>query len=253
MLSEDSANSSSNPYLRALRPWVSAERYAKLASVVQNRSRSIVPVLCGVSDTGNSNAVMRTTEALGLLQLEIIESSLQDRDSGREARGADKWLEVRRWREPIEGQPARVQSGQRGSTLFSGGAHGCMDDLKARGYEIWATTLSPRSVPLDTLKFNHKIAVLFGNEKEGVPQTLLDRADVHVQIPMAGLTQSFNISVAAALLLGHIQNWRKQNGGIGDLSLPEQERLLTVYLARSVPNPERLLPRIFSDAGLQGL
>ncbi len=243
---EDSAN----PYLRALRPWVSAERFTKLASVVQNRSRSVVPVLCGVSDPGNINAVMRTTEALGLLQLEIIESSLQDRDSGREARGADKWLEVRRWREPLEGQSHRHAAGLRGSTLFAGGAMGCIDDLQARGYQIWATTLSPRSVPLDTLRFDQKIAVLFGNEKEGVPGPLLERADAHVQIPMAGLTQSFNISVAAALLLGHIQNWRKQNGGLGDLSLEEQERLLTIYLTRSLPNPERLVPRIFGDAGL---
>jgi tRNA(Leu) C34 or U34 (ribose-2'-O)-methylase TrmL len=81
----------------------------------------------------------------------------------------------------------------------------CMEELKKEGFTILATTLSPTAVSLDRLDLtNRKVAVVFGNETHGVSSSTLELADAHVTLPMLGFTQSYNVSVASALVLSRL-------------------------------------------------
>lgn len=222
----------SSAYAEVLAPWVSEARRARIEAVLRERTRTVVPVCEGIYDQGNINAVLRSAESLGFQSVHVIETQERFKRSNRVASGADKWLDVHRH--------AGLQAG--------------LSSLRAQGYQILATALSDRARPLAEFDFTRRTAIVFGNEKEGASPELLREADAHVIIPMVGFTQSFNISVAAALALYHVQQDRLRRQGFhGDLSVEERERLRVLFYARSIPQPERLLHRILARSGLEGL
>jgi tRNA (guanosine-2'-O-)-methyltransferase len=219
-------------YAEVLAPWVSDARRARIDAVLRERTRTVVPVCEGIYDQGNINAVLRSAESLGFQSVHVIETGERFKRSNRISQGADKWLDVHRH----AGLRAGLQS------------------LRSQGYRILATTLSEKARPLADFDFTQRTAIVFGNEKEGASPELLSEADAHVIIPMVGFTQSFNISVAAALALYHVQQDRLRRQGFhGDLSEEERERLRVLFYARSIPQPDRLLHQILSRAGLEDL
>lgn len=77
----------------------------------------------------------------------------------------------------------------------------CLEHLRSRGYRIAAAVLSDRSVDLADLNLTEKTAFVFGNEYRGISNQTLETADVHFNIPMVGLAESLNVSVAAGATL----------------------------------------------------
>jgi tRNA (guanosine-2'-O-)-methyltransferase len=203
-------------------PFLTGERRAKIEKVVASRTYSIVPVLENIYDRGNISAVMRSSEALGMQSVHVIEISEKFKSANRVTQGADKWLDVTRWKTSRE----------------------CALDLKSRGYKIYATHLEA-AVPIGEIDWSQPSAIVFGNEKDGVSKEMLELCDQAVIIPMLGFVQSFNISVAAAISLYHIyQDRLKRLGHHGDLSEEEKQTLNALYCIRSAKNPERLLKRL---------
>jgi len=108
--------------------------------------------------------------------------------------------------------------------------------LREQGCRIVATSLDPSSIPLDKLPLDQKTALCFGTEEDGLSETILKEADMHVHIPMFGFTQSFNISVSAALCLydlrkrlpDYMENWQ--------LAGPEKRQAQLLWLRNSVRN-----------------
>ncbi|MGE0615835.1 MAG: TrmH family RNA methyltransferase [Bacteriovoracia bacterium] len=212
--------------IQLLDPYLSSERKRRISEVIQGRTRTVVPVLDRVCDLGNINAVLRSAEALGFDQIEIIESGDGYKTSNRASQGTDKWLTMRKWQDPAR----------------------CLEQLKQDGYRIYATHLSPTAVPIHELDFTQKCAVVLGNEKEGVGAEVLQRADATFMIPMYGFAQSFNISVAAALCFNHIASDRmRRQGRHGDLSPEAREELQARYFELSVPSAEPILERLVRD------
>lgn len=207
--------------IAVLAPYVSAPRRARIEQVVGGRTLSIVPVLEGLHDRGNASAVLRSAEAMGLQRVHVIELLRKFKKANRVTQGAEKWLDVERWQ--------------------TTGA--CVEHLKGAGYRIVATAMEG-SRPIDELAFDQPTALVFGNEHEGVTPELLAASDERVHIPMHGFTQSFNISVAAALAFYHIRLDRMRRlGHHGDLSAAQRTRLIASYYMRSVGNAELLLLR----------
>jgi len=226
-----------------LGPFLSETRRARIAEVVASRTYTVVPVLEGVHDLGNVNAVLRSAEGLGygaahLAALQGKAAAWAARTFGpgasgralagglgtaqRESQGADKWLDLQLWDDP--------------ASLCA--------RLRGRGYRVVATHLAAGAAPIAELDFTAPTALVFGNERDGVSDALLAEADANAFLPLDGFIQSYNVSVAAALALYHARRDRfARQGRHGDLSPAEQEILTAHFYARSVRTPEAFMSR----------
>lgn len=201
--------------IEALSSFVSEGRKTKIDKVLSERSSYFVPILEGLYDRGNISAVMRSAEAFGFYKMHIIETCEKFKESQRVTQGADKWLDIYRWKNTAS----------------------CFKNLKSAGFKIYTTHLSEEAQHIEDLDFeNHKIAVVLGNEKEGVSKEALELADGNVLLPMVGFTQSFNISVAAALSFQRAYLKKPKKIGFAEL-----ERLKALYYLRSINWPLKAL------------
>jgi len=104
--------------------------------------------------------------------------------------------------------------------------------------------LAEDSVPIGDIDFTEPTALVFGNEKQGVSPAMLEAVDTSCIVPLSGFTESFNVSVAAAVALYHAQQDRlRRQGHHADLSEDEQESLVARYCMRSVRHPKTILRR----------
>lgn len=213
--------------IEVLRPVMREARLERIRKVVAERTRTVVPVVEGLVNTGNVSAVMRSAEALGYQDVHVVKGQNERfKHSERTSRGAEKWTDLTRWETP---QP-------------------CIDYFHARDYTVVATHLDERAVPIDTLDFTEKTALVFGNEKDGISATMQEAVDQTCIIPIAGFTESFNVSVAAALALYHAQRDRiDRQGHHADLSEAEQTRLVARFCMRSVRNAEAIIKRALGE------
>lgn len=211
--------------LALMEPYLTPERQARIRSAVELRTCNVVPVLENIYDRGNVSAVLRSAEAMGYQCAHVIEIGEKFKSANRVTQGADKWLDVKRWKSTVE----------------------CTRELKAKGFQILATHLDERAKPIGEMDFSKPTAIVFGNEKDGISQEMIAEADQTIIIPMHGFVQSFNISVAAAIGLYHIYMERMRVlGHHGDLSEEEKEILRAEFSLRSSKNPEKLLEEILS-------
>lgn len=200
---------------------ITPERQARIASVVAGRTYTVVSVLEDIYDRGNISAVMRSSEAMGFQAVHVIEKHERFKAANRVTQGADKWLDVHKWKQ----------------------TEACFRALKQQGYHICVTSLDA-STPIDELRFDEPCAIVLGNEKDGVSPEALALADARIRIPMHGFVQSFNISVAGALIFYHIYQWRKHHlGANGDLTPDDRIILEAIFYLRSVTNAEEILER----------
>ena len=205
--------------VEVLGAYLTSERRERIAAVVAGRTYSVVPVMEGLYDRGNVSAVLRSAEALGYQAVHNIDSCQNFKEAKRVTQGAEKWLDITVWEQTAP----------------------CLAHLRERGYRILATHLEDAQ-PITDFAFDVPTALIFGNEKEGVSEEALAAADARVVLPMSGFTQSFNISVAAALCLYEIQQDRiRRMGTHGDLSDAEQVRLTAALYLRSIEFAEHAL------------
>lgn len=197
----------------SLDPYLTEERKEKIQKIVQGRTRNVVVVLEKIYDQGNINAVLRSAESLGYQDVHIIENQYF-KEANRVSKGAEKWLDIHRWQSSKD----------------------CLLSLKEQGFQILATHLGENTAEFGEMDFTQKTALLLGSEKDGVSQEALEHCDATVKLAMDGFTQSYNISVAAALCLYHIRLQRLQRQGFhGDLNETQKQELIADYYRRSAP------------------
>ena len=196
------------------------ERKARIDEVVANRTRTLTVVMEALCDPQNVNAVLRTCEAFGVQGLHVVEGPQKRYDPNKKvSQNADKWLDVRRWSSTRE----------------------CLGHLKAEGFKIYATHLGTDSVALGDLSFAPKVALVFGNEHRGVSDEAVALADVNFTIPMFGFSQSFNVSVAAAITLARAVERRvAERGRHGDLPEAEAQALRERFYLLAVKQRTRI-------------
>lgn len=207
-----------------LLPFVTEERACRLKEVVAGRQLDVFTVLENIYDRGNISAVMRSAEAFGFIRFHIIESEqARFKAANRVTRGADKWVDV--------------------DVLASTAAS--LKKLKSEGIKVYATSLKATK-DISDIDFSVPCALVIGNEKEGISDEMAAEADDLFKIEMRGFSQSFNLSVAAALCFYHISRERGRN--FKPPSAKEQELLLANYLLRTVENPGQLIARVSAQA-----
>jgi tRNA (guanosine-2'-O-)-methyltransferase len=196
------------------------ERKARIDAVVAQRTRTLTVVMEAFADPQNTNAVLRTAESFGVQEVHVVEGPQKRYDRNKKiSQNADKWLEVVRWKDTAS----------------------CLAALKGRGFLVYATHLGEGSATLGELSFAAPVALVFGNEHAGVSAEAQRLADRVFAIPMRGFSQSFNVSVAAAICLARAVDRREvERGGHGDLPPAELEALRTRFYALSVKQRARI-------------
>lgn len=204
-------------------PLLTPARREKIARVVGGRRFSTAVVLEGIYDRGNVSAVMRTAEGLGYASFHVIETQEKFKEANRVTQGADKWVETRKWKSTAE----------------------AVHHLKDQGFRLVVTSLE-NSRPMHEVDFRGRTALVLGNEKDGASAEILAAADERVIIPMAGFVQSFNISVAGALSLYHIQRDLALRGEtFADLNETQKSILTAHYYLRTQDSAPDVLRRHF--------
>lgn len=193
----------------ALRP----ERWARLQAVLAQRLGAVRAVVENLHHPHNASAVLRTCDALGVQHVHAVEAAEDFAFSRRITLGAHKWLTLHR------------------HETFDA----CAAELRGAGFRLFAAMLDPCAVPLEELPVDRPLALVFGNEKAGVSPETRARCDGAFTIPMAGFSQSLNISVAAAVSLYSVaRRVRAERLDGGLLSEEERAAVLASWLPRSL-------------------
>ncbi|HEJ7174615.1 tRNA (guanosine(18)-2'-O)-methyltransferase TrmH [Serratia marcescens] len=187
---------------------MSPERYARICEMLATRQPDLTVCLEQVHKPHNVSAIIRTADAVGVHQVHAVWPTTRMRTLVSSAAGSNSWVSVKT--HPTIGD--------------------AVGHLKAQGMQILATNLSARAVDFREVDYTRPTCVLLGQEKTGITEEALALADQDIVIPMIGMVQSLNVSVASALILYEAQRQR-QNAGLyhrdnSMLDEEEQQRLL---------------------------
>ncbi len=206
----------------ALAPLLTGGRKERIDDILSHRLGSVVPVVEDVYDPLNGAAVIRTAEAIGLQELHVIEPNLRFQAAAGITRGCHRWLDLHRWR----------------------AAPACIEALRGRGFRVLATGPDATDT-VDTVAVDQPVAVLFGNERNGLPAATVAACDGVVSLPMHGFTQSFNLSVSAALVMAQLAARRRALlGTTGDLALARVAWLRARWFALKIRGAVGVVDRI---------
>jgi tRNA (guanosine-2'-O-)-methyltransferase len=160
---------------------MTAEREQKLKQVLSKRQDDLTVVLENVFDPHNISAVMRTCDAVGVQEVYVLNTKIprHSKFGKRSSSSAAKWLTVRQFTNTEE----------------------CFLSLRKRYSKILTTCLTDHAISLHEIDFTGAVALVFGNEHDGVSEEIRKLADANFIIPQVGIIRSLNISVACAVSL----------------------------------------------------
>jgi len=191
----------------------SAKRIKRIKSVLAHRQPDLTVVLENIHDPHNVSAIFRSCDAVGVMRVELLYTRERfPRIGKKSSSSASKWLEQRKHTSVDD----------------------CYNALRSDGFVICATRLGPSSVSLYDLDLTKKVALVFGNEHRGVSHEAAEDADIRFQIPMVGMIQSLNVSVACAVSLYEVLRQRFAKGRLGrsKLSNPDLRTLYEDWIKR---------------------
>jgi len=199
-----------------LQQFVSDTRRSKFEDVLNFRTRHITIALEDLYQPHNASAVLRSCDIFGVQDIHIIENKHAYTLNKDVAMGSPKWLNLHKYRHTDN------------NTLD------CITKLKEKGYRIVATSPHPNGYELKDLPVDKPLALFFGTELTGISDTVREHADEFVMIPMYGFTESFNISVSAALCLHSLVSKLHQTDVDWHLTEAEKEVLRLHWLRKSI-------------------
>ena len=163
-----------------MKEFKSERRLQKIVSVVKSRQFTLRVVLENIHDPHNVSAIFRTCDAVGVPKVTLIYNLEKFPKIGKKSSAsAFKWVEKEKFRSVSE----------------------CYESLRKEGFIIYASSISDDSIDFYKLDFKKKIAIVLGNEHRGVSDEAAELADKNFKIPMYGMVQSLNVSVATAIIL----------------------------------------------------
>jgi tRNA (guanosine-2'-O-)-methyltransferase len=172
----------------------SEKRQQKILSVIKYRQFTLRVVLENIHDPHNVSAIFRTCDAAGVPLVSLIYNKESFPKIGKKSSAsAFKWVEKEKFKSVED----------------------CYGKLRSEGFEILASSISEDSVNLFDLDLTRKVAFVFGNEHRGVSEEAEKFADKKFLIPMSGMVQSLNVSVAAGIVLFEAFRQRKETGLYG--------------------------------------
>jgi len=212
--------------------FLTKKRQEKIKKNLPKRTRHVAVALEDLYQSGNTSAILRTADALGVQDVHCIEGRNQFDVNNGISLGSAKWLTVDRY---------RTENNQTNNATQE-----CIESLKNQGYKVVAT--SPHAVkPLSSLPIEDKTVFLFGTEDQGLTEQAIDLADDSVEIPMYGFVESFNVSVSVALCLYDFTTRLRSSSVAWQLTEEEQLELEIDWMRNSVENADAIERRFFEE------
>ena len=206
-----------------LSSFLTEARRARFEEVLNERMHWVTAVTEDLYDPHNISAVLRSCDGFGLQTAHIIEVNNPYRVSPGVAKGAAKWLDIERHQNTTDALRA----------------------LKSRGFAVCCTTPHTDDTTPEDLPIDRPVALVFGSEGPGISEEARAEADYFVRIPMFGFTESYNISVAAALTLQTVTRRGRCASEIPwRVSPSDHPRILGDWASRTVKDAEGLLQRL---------
>ena len=194
--------------------------------IAANRTKHLTVVMENIYQEHNASAVLRTCDCFGLQELHVIEKDNAYKIQRDIALGAGRWVDMYNYDDS------------------ENVTKDCLNNLKAKGYKIIATTPHTDSQTIYDLDLSQPIALVFGTERRGISEEVIEMADEFVKIPMYGFTESFNISVSAAIVLNSLRQRLEQSDLNWKLS-DEEQTLLKIDWCTKILNGGDLLEKKF--------
>jgi len=177
-------------------------RIKKVERLLSFRQPDLRVVLEEVTNTHNASAVVRTCDAAGILHIDVISAEAKSFPVNETiSTRADKWLNFSHYASTEE----------------------CLRELKTKGFKIAATHLKKDAVSYTSLDYTQPIAIVLGNESQGISEEACELADYIIKIPMFGMAQSLNLSVSAGIILYEAVKQRLEKGYYGKVRLSPEE------------------------------
>ncbi|MES1171935.1 MAG: RNA methyltransferase [Bacteroidota bacterium] len=210
---------------RALAPFLVDGRRERIDAIVDARLGGVTLLIENLHDPHNGAAVLRSAEAFGIQTVHVVEGAEKFRFSSDVSQGCEKWLDVERHR------------------TFAA----ARSRLHAAGFVLYAA-VPGGTTSLADLDFSRPAAIVVGNEHAGLSDAAIAGADTRFSIPMAGMTRSLNLSVAAALVASHATAERRRRlERAGDLDEAARLRLRARFYAASVRGAEQIVARHLAE------
>ena len=168
---------------------MTSERSNRINEVLSKRQSNIALVLENVHDHHNIAAVMRTSDAVGIQNIYVLNTLIPKHDyfGFQSSRSANRWVTIHQF----------------------DNANECFLELRKKYDLIYATHLAESSISVYDINFVRSIALVFGNEINGVSEEVVRLSDGNFIIPQVGMIQSLNISVACAVTI--YEAYRQKN------------------------------------------
>lgn len=204
--------------------FITEKRLERIKEVASKRTRHFAVALENLFQGHNASAVLRTCDCFGIQNVFAIENVNRFQPNEEIALGAEKWLNINHFND-------------------DNSVEKCYAELRRQGYRIAATTPHGNPVPADEIDVSKPLALVFGTEKEGLSEQALAGADFTVALPMYGFTESFNISVSAALFLQKVTDKSIAQNIDRFIGKIEQQELIAQWILKTVSDPEGIMKK----------
>lgn len=213
-----------------LSEYVTENRLNLFKQVLARRTRYLTVILEDIYQSQNASAVLRTCDCTGIQDVHIVEDRNPYEINRDVALGSDQWLSLQYY-----------NTGE--DNIYEAVEH-----LKGKGYRIVATSphragSTPESFDLQ----KGKAAFMFGTELKGLTGRALELADEYIRIPMAGFTESYNISVSAAIVLYTLRKRLEESSVPWELGREEEQDLLLNWLRTSIKMSDKIVRKFIKD------
>lgn len=215
--------------LRYLLSFITDNKQTKFDQVIRNRTRYLTIVLEDIYQPHNASAVLRSCDCFGIQDVHIIENSNRYQVNPDVALGSSKWLSLQKYNSSDHNTEA------------------CLQSLKMKGYRIVATSPHESGYSIDKMPLDKKTALVFGTEMRGLSEIALKMSDNFVTIPMYGFTESFNISVSAALCLYQLSEKLRHSEFDWQLGSEEVTQIKLEWVRQVVKNAEAIEKRFQTE------
>lgn len=196
-----------------MRQFTTERRLKKITSALRARQHSLRVVMENIHDPHNVSAIFRTCDAVGVPKVSLLYTMEEFPKISKGSSGsASKWVEHEKFTDTKE----------------------CIDSLHKEGFKVLATMLDKNAKNIYEIDLTERIAIVMGNEHRGVSEEIAELADGLIYIPMRGMIQSLNVSVATAVILYEAQRQRVLKGMYekSELTLEEIEKMIDEWCER---------------------
>ncbi len=188
-------------------------RVKKVISVLSRRQKDLTLIIDNIHDPHNVSAILRSCDCFGVHEIHLYYTTEEFPELGKKSSAsAIKWVERRKYKD----------------------AEKMIDTLKAQGFRILSTGFSERARPIVDFDLTVPVAIILGNEHRGLSPELVHLSDDELYIPMQGMVESLNVSVAAAIILYEAWRQRSAKGMYDRPSFDENtlSRLIEIWLKK---------------------